>query len=648
MHLPYTNDFPGACAIAGGVIGFTLIAVARTSSFRSRLASTSLCLAIGIAALLPVAIPNLASTSAMLSVLLILQVSASFATLGMLRQRSHWLKALGVVGQALLLAVSFHVRDSDYELCFLYLFWYGVLLGSHLLWTAPPIADQPALTPARSFLRHDLIIFAATVPLAFLVTNLVFGRLIYNGDEVANTYQANVYGHLRAFGPTPPCPSMFENYWVFRLGGRTFSQYTPGWPLFMAPFARLGIIYLAGPVMGGIAAVGIARLSRRVAAGLGSTAESSRRIVAIAGVLGPMSAMLGVSMMLNAASRFSHTMVCACFAWAVESLCVVSDRDVTRGRAASYGFLLGTSAALMLATRPADGGTLGVGIFAYFLWAALRRRLSWRALVGTALGFAIFGGLTAVILRLQLGEWFQTAYKLAPLVHGEAKLVLSWPRPNEIKYGIPLATGSYCWWPAAPALGIAGLIRALGGRERRVAFMFVLSACVFLGFYFFVAFGRYSDDGLGPRYHLPLVVLMASGGAALLAPLFARIPIERLGMPRAWVRSVLTAALVAVTLIYGTVRIAPLLYPVAYREYRYGTAPFRGAQELGLKHAIVMILPGHSTDDGTNLAQNPPLDPNPDVLFLFRRSAADEICARQNFPGRTWYRATFDEKLPPY
>ena len=64
------------------------------------------------------------------------------------------------------------------------------------------------------------------------------------------------------FAPTgaiPPCASMFENYWVFRHEGRAFSQYTPGWPLFMAPFSRLGVIYLAGPVMAGILAVGIGR-----------------------------------------------------------------------------------------------------------------------------------------------------------------------------------------------------------------------------------------------------------------------------------------------------------------------------------------------------------------------------------------------------
>jgi hypothetical protein len=650
MHLPYTNDYPGAVTIAGEVVGVTLTAVLWSRSFRSRLATIALNAAIGLAALLPVALGSLEGKQPPNTVLLVLQVSATLATLAMLNQRSHWLKALGVVGQGLLLAVTLSVRDSDFELIFLYLFWYGLLIGAHLWWSAPPLRDQLVVTRTRgkSFAFHDALIFALTVPVAFFVTNSVFGRLVYNGDEVANSYQADVYGHFHAYGPIPPCASMFENYWVFRHDGHAFSQYTPGWPLFMGLFARFGVIYLAGPFMGGIAAVGIARLSRRLAAGLGATPESSWRITALAGFLGPVSALAGPSMLLNAASRFSHTMVCACFAWAIESLCLVVDSDDGRGHPWWHGCVLGSCAALMLATRPADGALLGVGIFAYFAYAAARKRVRWQAWLGTAFGFAVFGGLTAVILRLQLGEWFQTAYKLAPSVHGEAKLVLSWPKANEVRYGIPLATGSYCWWPAAPALGIAGLVRALGGRERRVVFILVVSECIFLSFYFLIEFGRGVDDGLGPRYFLPLVVAMAPGGAALLAPLLERVPFGRVASPGAWLRSIASAACVVAAMVYGVARIAPLLYPVAEREYKHATAPFRGAKELGLKKAIVMIVPGRSTEHETNLAQNAPFDTNPDVLFLIRRSRADETCAREHFPGRTWYRAGLDEKLPRY
>ena len=649
MHTPYTDNYPQAVAIAGEVVGVALTAVVWSRSLRTRAATATLSAAIVIAGLLPAITPELPAFS--LTVLPFLQLSASLATLAIfLGQRSHWFKALAALGQVGLLGVTLHVRDSDFELAFLHLFWYGLLIGVHLLRSAPPSKRVLEVEHAarRSFVVQELIVFVLTVGLAFFVTNWVFGGLVYNGDEIANTYQAHVYGHLRAYGEIPPCPSMFENYWVFRHQGRAFSQYTPGWPLFMAPFARLGIISLAGPVMTGITAVGIGRLSRRLATGLGSTIESSRRIVSIAGVLGPLCAVLGPCMLLNGASRFSHTMVCACFAWAIECLCVLSDANNTRVRNWLSGIGLGSAASLMLATRPTDGATLGVGIFAYFVWAACRRRIAWQGWVGTALGFAAFGGLTLVILRLQLGVWFQTAYSLAPLIHGEAKFELSWPLPQEIRYGVPLATGSYCWWPAAPALGIAGLMRALGGRERRVAFMLAVGEFVLMGFYYFVVFGRGVDDGLGPRYRLPLVVAMATGSAALLAPLFAQIQFGRLLAPRAWLWSLFGALSVTAAIIYGVVRIAPLVYPVAERDYHYTTAPFRGAKKMGLKNAIVMIIEGRTTETQTNMAQNVPTDPNPDVLFLIRRSRADELCAEKHFPGRKWYRAGMNETLLPY
>jgi len=651
MHLPYTDHYPDAVAIAGEVIGVALTAVVWSRSFRTRLATAVFSGAIAVAAVLPAVTPELPNISPDLTVLPFLQLSATLATLAIfLGQREAWFKALAVLGQAALLGVTLHVLESDFELAFLYLFWYGLLLGVHLLRVAPPVRSlwEPEANARQSFVVQELITFVLTVGFAFLITNLVFDRLVYNGDEIANTYQANVYGHLHAYGPTPPCASMFENYWVFRHEGRVFSQYTPGWPLFMALFSRLGVISLAGPVMSGILAVGIGRLSRRLAVDLGSTPEASRRIVAIASVLGPLFAFLGPSMLLNGASRFSHTMVCACFTWAIESACVLSDAKNSRGRAWFSGLGLGSAAALMLATRPADGATLGVGVFAYFAWLAFHRRIGWRGWAGTVLGFAAFGGLTLVLLRLQLGAWFQTGYTLAPSVHGEAKFVLSWPRPNELRYGVPLATGSYCWWPAAPALGIAGLIRALGGRERRVAFVLLLGESALLGFYFFVEFGRGIDDGLGPRYHLPLVVAMASGGAALIAPLFAQIPFGKLAAPGTWFLSLFRSLWVVAPMVYGIACIAPLIYPVAEREYHYSTAPFRGARKMGLKNAIVVIIEGQTTETETNMAQNPPLDPNPDVLYLIHHNKADDRCAREHFPGRTWYRAGKDETLQPY
>jgi hypothetical protein len=653
MHFPYTDRFPEAVSLAGQSVGAALTAVVWSRPLRTRAANALFGAAIWLAALSPVA-PDLTRffhLSFDLKVTVMLQASATLATLAVLLHGSRGFGVLAVLGQFALYALGEEVRDSNFELSMLYLMWCGVLLGIHALRATPPArVDGPAAGESRAprrFLLQDALIFVGAIGLALVVTFFVFERVIYNGDEVASTFQADVYGHLRAWAPVPACPSMFENYWVFRHDGRAFSQYTPGWPLFMALFQRLGVIWLAGPVMGGIFAVGIARLSRRAASGLGATPEASARIVAVAGPLGAALVLLGPAMLMNAGSRFSHTMVCACFAWSVESLCVLADRDPAGRPARGYAVLLGAAIALGLATRPSDGATLAVGVFVYFLWALFRRRVGGRSLAFAALGFAAFAGLTLVILRLQLGAWFKTGYSLSASIHPEALLRFSFPHPHEWKYGVPLATGSFCWWPLAPALGVAGLLHAVGGRERRVPFMLAISTLTLLAFYFMLEFGRGIDDGLGPRYTLPVVVPMAVGGAAILAPLGARAWAWGAGL-RARLRALGPAVLAAAAVVYGVARIAPLMYPIAHSQYTGWAAPLLGARHMRLKNAIVIIEPGRVPAHETNLAQNPPMDPNPPVLFLIKRNFADEACARAHFPGRTWYRAGMDDKLTRY
>jgi hypothetical protein len=117
---------------------------------------------------------------------------------------------------------------------------------------------------------------------------------------------------------------------------------------------------------------------------------------------------------------------------------------------------------------------------------------------------------------------------------------------------------------------------------------------------------------------------------------------------RARLRAAGPALLAAIAVVYGVARIAPLFYPVAHAQFTGWAAPLLGVRKAGLKNAIVIIEPGRVSHHETNLAQNPPMDPNPPVLFLIRRNPGDEACAREHFPGRTWYRAGMDRKLTPY
>jgi hypothetical protein len=558
-----------------------------------------------------------------------------------------WFAGAAALGQLGLYVLGDWVRSSDDELMFAYLLWHGALLGLYSLRCAPPRSREPAPAGA-GHARQDLAIFLLTFALATFVMARVFEWVVYNGDEVANSFQADVYGHLKAYASYPPCRKSFENYWVFPYHGRLFSQYTPGWPLFMAPFQRLGVIALAGPCAAGFLAVGVARVSRRAAFGLGASAAQHGGIVAVAGPLGAALVMLGPSVLLNGASRFSHTLVAACFAWAVESAAVVATPGNSRRRQVGYGLLLGLATSLGVATRPADGGALGVGVFIYFMSALVRRRVGWSSFGATCLGFALLGGLTLVILRLQVGSWFHTGYYVTPLFHPEGELVLAAPLRAELKYGVPLATGSYCWWPVAPALGVGGLVRCLAGRERRVAFMLGTGALALVAFYTFVAFGRGGDDGLGPRYIMPVVVTEAAGTAGLLAPLLFRLleAVRRRALPLRFRLNLAGPGLLMLAAAgAGTYAIVPLTYPVAYEEHHAATAPLRAARAARLENAIVLLEPGMIPAHETNLAQNAPMDPHPSVLFLIRRSAADDACFRKHFPGRSWYRAGRTEKL---
>lgn len=652
MFRPYSDDFPATFAIAGQCVAAALTAALVSRPLRSKAATALFVSGVWVAALYPptLGLRDLLSLHPPPSLFLALQTSACLVTLAMVLNGKRWLSIVAVLGQWALVYLASHLRDSDYELAQTHLVWYGALFGLHLA-GAP---DGPGAFPSlrrRAFHVQDAVIFLLTIALAFYVTNRVFQRVTFNGDEIANTFQANVYGHLKAYARLPPCPSMFENYWVFQYKGRAFSQYPPGWPLFMAPFERLGVVHLAGPVMAGIVAVAIARLSRRLASGLAPTEAAAARVVAIAGPLGAVLAMFGPSMLLNGASRFSHPMVAACFAWAVESVSVLTEPGTSRRRAFGYGLLLGAATSLGLATRPADGGTLGVGVFLYFAYAFFRRRVSLPGVAGTVLTFLLFGGLTAVILRLQLGAWFKTAYTIAASIHPEAEVKLSWPEPHQFKYAVPLAWGAHMWWPAAPALGAAGIVQALRGRERRVPFMLVVSGLTFVGFYLFVEFSRVSDDGLGPRYLLPLVVPMAAGGAALLSPLFVSFFDALRQRPFLRTPVALRAAPLALVLgaaLYGTYQIAPHVYPLAQKDYEVATLHLRAARAKKLKRAIVILEQHQVPVHVTNLSQNLPFDEKPDVLFLIKRSPADEACAKRNYPGRKWYRAVPNGKLVPY
>ncbi|HXN31706.1 MAG TPA: hypothetical protein VN894_07595, partial [Polyangiaceae bacterium] len=325
-------------------------------------------------------------------------------------------------------------------------------------------------------------------------------------------------------------------------------------------------------------------------------------------------------------------------AWSVEALMTVATSGLPARRQWQWGGVLGVSAAFLLAARPADGCTLGIGLFLYFCYAFARRRMGWRAITGCAIAFVAIGGLTLVILRLQLGRWFATGYSLTPTLYPWSGFAMSIPEPSAYKWGIPLATGSYCWWPCSPAVGLAG-IASLRGRAQRMGFVFFFACVPFITFYTLVTMGRGFDLGYGPRYSLPCVVPMAVGTGVVLAHLWraalarwSAIPAIRIAGP---------AAIALAAVFVGVVRIAPLIYPLTYADVQNHNRLHEALAVLDLHDAVVFAGGGLTNTDVLDLPENLPLDlyPHQSVLIAIDRGPELVSCVRGLYPSRKFYRA---------
>ena len=633
MELPYTGtwkDAADAFLAAQTSVGAVLTAIVWRRPTKPLASSVTLLAAIWLAVLAPVMDDALTFIGEKVpggSTLLVLHVAAALCTVAMSLNRPRWLGAVSLVGQLFLLWASGKLVDHDRELAALNLFWFAAMLGAHLRINFPAERPREPVGPTQSYVRQDLVLFGVATTLALLVGHFVLERACDSADEWAYNWQALVFSRLKAYAAIPPCPEPHRAHWVFYYNGRAFAQYLPGWPFVMIPFARLGIAWVASPVAFGALIVGVARIGRRAAG-------------EAAGVIAAFSTMLGAATLFNAGSRYCHIFVAACFVWAIEAVCATRI-DSSRRAQWGWGTVLGVSTGLMLCTRPQDAGLCCFGLFLHFVYGLFARRIGVRVLFGAALPFTAICGLTAIILRLQIGVWFKTGYDVAQEIYWWAKPLYDIPARDAWKYGIPFMTAAYCFFPAAPALAVAGLL-VLG---RRLAFIFATATVLHLSLYTAVVFGRYRDFGYGPRYHLILVVPMAIGAGVLLAPLWndyrARLRAPILGTREG------PLALAMAAFVVGVVRIAPLMYPFAHEMLHQRNAIFRAIQRDGLQNAVVTVRQGDTGGGPLLDAQNDPFDPHPAVLVL---GPDDQMCTRALYPDRTFYQARGRDEvtLTPY
>jgi hypothetical protein len=645
MHAPYTSQPLDACVIAQSSVALVLTAIACSRPSRPIASTGVLVVAVWWAALLPME-PQLLEafgvTSGPHAYLWSLRAVETLATIAALLSGRPATIAFAVVAQVALSKISAYVVGSDWELAALHLAVLGAFVG---LQARARDDDVSALGAGaqlserhdeRSFLAHDLRWLAIANLLAIVVSMGVLEQSIDSSDEWAYTFQAAVFAKAHAFAPAPPCTTAFRNFWVFNWMGRQFSQYTPGWPLFMAPFALLGIAQFAAATSLGLLVVGVARLARRAARESGH----APRAVAAAGTFAAACATLSSTLLVNGASRFPHVYAAALLAWGVEAACATVDA-CRSGKARSqigWSVLFGACAASLWATRPGEGTVSAVGLGLYGLYALARGRVSSRALAGSVGAAAAVVGLTLVILRLQLGSWFKTGYSLTPSIYPWANWGFSWPKPGDWRYGIPIANGSYCWWPLSPAVGIAGLV-TLRGRATRIAFMVGGAGVALFTFFAMSEFGRGWDWGYGPRFHLAVVVPMAVGTGVALGPLWWRARRHGLSAPRL---AAAPLALAAVAVVFGALRLAPLVYPPNTASVHNLNGLSKEIRRSAIHHAVVLLPGGVGwPNDGLDLTTNLPVSlyPTQDVLIAMDKAPGSRQCLRENYPDRAFYTA---------
>ena len=628
MQYPYVSA-PDRAFLTAHVSTATLLTAVVWARVPKRAVAVLLLLGIWIAALAPQEIRWLAETklphppyAARLD--WVLGVSSLFYVVATL---FHWKRAPQLVAVfAVYLAnqAGQYVRGSDFELAALHIVIGGLLAGL----VARP---APVLVPVKAprLVPYETALFAIGLAAASFVAIYVLDRFVASGDEWAYQYQADLFAHGKVYGPVPECPSPYKTYWIFYWMDRAFCQYTPGWPLILAPFQGMGVYWLANPILFGITLVGVSRLARRAVSGNRPADAPLSKEAYAAGLLAPLVLAGSGSMLLNAGSLFSHPLVCALFAWCAEAMFTLTSPGLTRRRELAWGFALGLLAALLLATRPSDGAVILPTIALYGLYATFKRTLSWRAIGAAAVGFLPMAAATLVILRMQLGEWFQTGYSLTDKFHPWATIRFDWPAPDEWKYGIPLATGDYCFWPCSAAAAALGIVVAFR-RGRRVPLVLGGAALLINAFYSAVVAGRHTDWGYGPRYVLALLVPTAVFAGVALAPLLVQLSERKL-------EPFIRAGLGIGAVVYGTWTIGSMLYPVAKEEIRAHGAPFRAIKANKMKNAVVVF--GRTALDPNDLTQNLPSVKNPDVIYLRDSPPEDLQCVRRLYPDRKWYRA---------
>lgn len=271
-----------------------------------------------------------------------------------------------------------------------------------------------SLRPLRLVLRFALLrpptwaFLAGVIAVASALSlTLWFGPMnaqVISGDACIYTLQARAASHLDLAVPvSPPRLAHAAKFLVEGRDARLHSVFVPGYPMFIAPWVRLGVPWLAGPVTGALLALAQYFLARVL---------TKREAVA----------RLSLLLMLPSFARavetsdlLSHAFVGALDCFAI-GLALSLREAVTLRRAA----LLGVAVGWTFCARMLDGFVLTAVVAAVLAGPLLKKRLPWRAVVvGLACGLPFIG-----VVALQQWEATGSFRKAVVLEYAERA---DWP-----------------------------------------------------------------------------------------------------------------------------------------------------------------------------------------------------------------------------
>lgn len=483
------------------------------------------------------------------------------------------------------------------------------------------------------------------VVLSAAASYVVLERVPHIDDSVSNYFQARYFADGRLFAPAPPDSDSFQMDQTVVRDGRWFGYAFPAWPAVLAIFVRIGVPWLANPVLAGIfLLLGHAFVRHRLGRG---TANVTTLLMAVSPWL------LFVSAEFMAHPTTNVFVIGAALAF---------DRAVDRGpRWPLWAIAAGMATGALVLTRAIDAVLLVGGIG---LAVIVERRLL-RAIAPTV----VTGVAAAAVAALMLPyNYFVTGDPMYPphmawsdghwgpgvdrLGFGPDVGIRAWPNLDPLPGHGPadvilnanknmfMANVDLFGWASGSLLFLA-IALAYWRWRRGDYFMLALSISYVAGYSCYWFSG---GPDLGPRYWYPLLLPMAAmtaRGACLVA---ARLR-EHDAVPQ-------PAARVALFVVLASVSAMTVMVPwrAVTKHYRYRgvSGEVRDlAASRHIDHAIVFVRSTFPREYQSAFNLNPATLDQPETIYARDLGAEHRARVLAHFPQRpVWIIGREREGMP--